>query len=93
MGLSLDGSSGGRTTTDLAGGLVNETRIDPELLTIPQVAERLKLSRGTVYRLISIGELPVVKIGKSSSGFATRGVSRIDAGDLQKYIDANKRVA
>lgn len=62
-------------------------------MTIPQVAERLKLSRNTVYRLISIGELPVVKVGNSSSGFATRGVSRVDAADLQKYIDRNKRVA
>lgn len=64
-----------------------------ELLTIPMVAERLKVSPNTVYRLISLGELPVVKVGKSSPGFASRGVSRIDAADLQKYIDANKRVA
>lgn len=64
-----------------------------ELLTIPQAAERLKVSKNTVYRLISLGELPVVKVGNSSSGFASEGVSRIDAGDLQNYIDHNKRVA
>lgn len=64
-----------------------------ELLTIDMAAERLKVSRNTVYRLISLGELPVVKVGKASPGFATRGVSRVDAADLEKYIEKNKRVA
>lgn len=55
-----------------------------EVLTIPQVAERLKVSRNTVYRLISAGEIPVVEVGS---------VSRIAEVDLQDYIDRNKRVA
>lgn len=59
-------------------------RIPAEVLTIPQVAERLKISRHTVYRLISAGELPVVEVGK---------VSRVSEADLQKYIERNTRVA
>lgn len=55
-----------------------------ELLTIPQVAERLKVSRNTVYRLISAGELPVVEVGS---------VSRVSEKALQEYVDRNTRVA
>lgn len=57
----------------------------PQLLTIPQTAERLGYkTTAPVYRLIARGELPVVKIPAGS---------RVDAADLQKYIDRNKRVA
>jgi excisionase family DNA binding protein len=67
----------------LVGGLVNE-RIPAELQTIPQVAKRLKVSPNTVYRLISAGELAVVKVGS---------VSRVSEEALQEYVDRNTRVA
>lgn len=76
--------SGRRPTTDMAGDLVSDARIPAEVLTIPQVAERLKVSRNTVYRLISAGELPAVTVGS---------VQRIAEADLQKYIERNTRVA
>jgi excisionase family DNA binding protein len=63
----------------MAGDLVSA-----EVLTIPQVAQRLKVSRNTVYRLISAGELPVVEVGS---------VSRVSELDLKAYIDRNTRVA
>jgi excisionase family DNA binding protein len=66
----------------LAGDLVSDERIPAEVLTIPQVAGRLKVSRNTVYRLISDGDLPVVEV---------RGKSRIAEADLQQYIDRNTR--
>lgn len=53
-----------------------------ETLTIPQVAQRLKVSRNTVYRLISDGDLPVVEV---------RGVSRVMEDDLKAYLDRNTR--
>lgn len=62
-----------------------KTETSPQLLTIPQAAERLGYKgRASVYRLIARGELPVVQVGK---------VSRIDEADLRDYIDRNKRVA
>jgi len=36
-----------------------------ELLTPLQVAERLKCSRATVYKLIHDGELPVLRVGNT----------------------------
>jgi excisionase family DNA binding protein len=36
----------------------------PELLTLPQVAQRLQVSRWTVYQLIWSGQLPSVHIGR-----------------------------
>lgn len=68
----------------MAGDLVSDARIPAEVLTIPQVAERLKVSRNTVYRLISAGEIPAVTVGS---------VQRIAESDLQKYIERNTRVA
>jgi excisionase family DNA binding protein len=57
----------------------------PQLLTIPQTAEALGYkTTAPVYRMIARGELPVVKIPAGS---------RIDAADLEKYIEKNKRVA
>lgn len=57
----------------------------PKLLTIPQTAEALGYkTTAPVYRMISRGDLPVVKIPAGS---------RIDAADLEKYIEKNKRVA
>lgn len=59
--------------------------VSPQLLTIPQTAERLGYKApNTVYRMIARGELPVVRIPAGS---------RIDAADLEKYIEKNKRVA
>lgn len=75
-------SPGRRTTSDMAGDLVTDERIPAEVLTIPQVADRLKVSRNTVYRLISDGDLPVVEV---------RGKSRVAESDLQQYIDRNTR--
>ena len=72
-----------RPPTDLAGDIVS-SRIHAEVLTIPQVAARLKVSRNTVYRLIGAGELPVVQVGS---------LSRVAEADLQDYIDRKTRVA
>lgn len=36
-----------------------------KLLTIPQVGERLNLSRSSIYRLMGTGDLIPIKIGKS----------------------------
>lgn len=66
---------------------VPKTAVDgaPVLLTIPEVAASLGYrTTSPVYRLIANGELPVVAIPAGS---------RVDAKDLQAYIEANKRKA
>ena len=47
------------------------------LLTVTEVATRLRVSNMTVYRLVNSGEMPAVRIGKSY---------RIYAHDLDKYL-------
>src|SRR5438067_1956028 len=42
-----------------------ESPVPPLLLTIPQVALALNLSRAKIYRLIQNRELPVVRIGRA----------------------------
>ena len=50
----------------------------PGLLTIPQVAERLRLGRTTVYRLIRGGKLPACN--------PTGALLRVAKADLERYI-------
>ena len=38
----------------------------PALLTIPEAAEYLRVTPQTIYRLISQGELPRFKVGRST---------------------------
>ena len=51
--------------------------MDASLLTAAEVADRLRVSTMTVYRLIRRGELPAVRIGRNY---------RVQAGDLEAYL-------
>ena len=37
----------------------------PRFLTVAEVAEEMRVSRMTVYRLVHAGELPAIRVGKS----------------------------
>jgi excisionase family DNA binding protein len=50
-----------------------------DLLRVAEVADHLRVSTMTVYRLIRSGELPAVRIGKSY---------RVREGDLESYLEA-----
>lgn len=51
----------------------------PQLLTVAEVADLLRVSSMTVYRLIRNGELPAVRVGRSY---------RVSEDDLQSYLQA-----
>jgi excisionase family DNA binding protein len=56
---------------------------DPlELLTIPEVAARLHLSRGTVNRYVQSGLLPSVRVGRSR---------RVSRGQLRSFFETLER--
>ena len=57
------------------------------LLTIPQTAERLAVSRGTVYALIARRELRAVDL----AGPGSRSKTRIRLDDLAAFIEARTR--
>jgi len=50
-----------------------------ELLTAAEVAERLRVSTMTVYRLIRRGEIPAVRVGRNY---------RVAAEALDEYLEA-----
>jgi excisionase family DNA binding protein len=65
----------------------SETTAEKRLLTVSEVAKVLGYkSPNSVYRLIAIGELPVVNL-------PARGGTRIDEKDLDVFIERRKRVA
>ena len=56
---------------------------ESRLLTVPEVARRLRLSRNRTYILLGRGELPRIKVG---------GAVRIDSLDLEAYIQTHREV-
>lgn len=53
------------------------------LLTVPEVAERLRLSVWTIYRLVEAEKLPAIRIGSGS-----RAPIRIDEAELDAWLRA-----
>lgn len=52
----------------------------PRFLTASEAAERMRVSKMTVYRLIKSGKLPAVQIGKAY---------RVREDELERYLDAS----
>lgn len=50
------------------------------ILTIPEAARRLSVSRSTIYRLISAGRLPLVRISARRVGIPEREVLALIGG-------------
>ena len=61
-----------------------ETALQPLLLSIPEVAKSLGLSRSTVYKLIDVEGLPVVRFGRAV---------RVRVIALQQWVDQRDRSA
>jgi excisionase family DNA binding protein len=55
-----------------------------QLLTVPEVAERLRLSRGTVYKLIRTGVVPAVQLGANGSSL------RVRSDELEQWLDGDE---
>jgi len=51
-----------------------------KIYTVPEVARYLKVSKSKMYRMVQLGLIPYVKIGRNV---------RIRERDLVKYIDSN----
>ncbi len=49
----------------------------PRFMTVAEVAELMRVSTMTVYRLIKAGDLPAVRFGKSY---------RLDEADVDRYL-------
>ena len=52
-----------------------------QMLTVKDVADRLKIGRTTAYTLIEDGEIPAKRIGTG------RGTLRVKPSDLERYIN------
>lgn len=62
------------------------TESNRTMLTVRDVAARLNVSPGCVYRLVSLGVLPHIRIG------AGRGTIRVDEADLAAFVEREKRL-
>ncbi len=50
----------------------------PAFLTVAEVADAMRVSRMTVYRLVHSGEMPAIRVGKSY---------RVPASALEQYLE------
>lgn len=57
-----------------------ENQPSPRLLTVNEVADVMRVSKMTVYRLIHAGELPAIRVGKSF---------RVPQGALDQLLEAS----
>lgn len=55
-------------------------REDPKFLTVAEVAEMMRVSKMTVYRLVHSGQLQAVRVGRSF---------RVPANAVDKFIDGS----
>jgi excisionase family DNA binding protein len=55
--------------------------VEETYYTLPEVAEKLKVSRRTVYRWVQAGELPAYKLG---------GEFRITERDLEQFLEERR---
>ena len=61
-----------------------EKKKKDKLMTIKQVATRLKMDYSHIYRMIRAGVLPCIKVGIG------RGVIRVQKSDLEAYIEGER---
>ncbi len=69
-----------KANTAITTGKTDGISIDKALLTIPEVAEILNVSKFTVYRMLKDGEIQATKI---------RGSIRIFGKSMEEYISGN----
>ena len=55
--------------------------VGDRLLTVGEVAETMRVSNMTVYRLIKAGELPALRVGKSY---------RIRESEMERYLEGRR---
>jgi excisionase family DNA binding protein len=55
------------------------------LLTIPEVAQRVSVSRSTIRRRIDAGEIPAVKLGSTP-----QAPVRVDEHELERWIASSR---
>jgi excisionase family DNA binding protein len=63
------------------GEVYKMLRVDERYMTLPEVAELLKVSRRTVYRWIKNGELPAIQFESQY---------RITESDLKEFLDRRR---
>jgi excisionase family DNA binding protein len=56
----------------------------PALMTVPEVLQRLNVSRSALYALVRAGALPLVKLGNAT---------RFDPADVEAFITRQKGAA
>jgi excisionase family DNA binding protein len=55
-----------------------------EYLKVPEVAEKLRIARNTIYQLVGEGEIPSVRIGRSV---------RVSRKELERWLEEQRQLS
>jgi len=61
---------------------MNDSSVFPEVLTVAEIADYLRVSETTIWRWCSTGKLPAFRVGRGW---------RVQRSDLEQHISAQKR--
>jgi excisionase family DNA binding protein len=75
----LPAASGVLSWLEKGGSVVQPNESRPRYVTVAEVADQLRVSNMTVYRLVQAGQLPAIRVGRSY---------RIREEDVDKYLSA-----
>lgn len=81
----VDSEGHGKSMMDIHGQRWSQDYLarNMKLLTIPEVADAMKVSEKTVRRLIKRGDLPAFKVGD-------RGQLRVEEAELERYVESQR---
>ena len=65
----------------------------PQFYTVAEVADIMRVSRMTIYRMVHSGELPAVRVGKNSYRVPRAALDQLFAMGIQDDQAEDRRVA
>ncbi|MCI6573814.1 MAG: helix-turn-helix domain-containing protein [Actinomycetaceae bacterium] len=65
----------------------------PQFFTVAEVADIMRVSRMTIYRMVHSGELPAIRVGKNSYRVPRSALDQLFSMGIQDVEEADRRAA
>lgn len=65
----------------------------PQFFTVAEVADIMRVSRMTIYRMVHSGELPAIRVGKNSYRVPRSALDQLFSMGIQDVEETDRRAA
>ncbi|MCI5826036.1 MAG: helix-turn-helix domain-containing protein [Arcanobacterium sp.] len=72
--------------------MVQFTHGSPQFFTVAEVADIMRVSRMTIYRMVHSGELPAIRVGKNSYRVPRSALDQLFSTGIQDMGDTDRQV-